>query len=127
TSSSSWSRAASSSRATTRICSLVKAHTPRSTTHNSRHRLLKTSELRSVLRPGREDPAFPTLSETQIERIRAFGRERVIDVGDVLFGPADETYDFIVVLDGEVEIVRQSPDGDVVIIRHGPGRFLGDI
>ena len=46
-----------------------------------------------MLTPSEDDPAFPTLSETQIERIRDFGTEQAIDAGDVLFSPADEAYD----------------------------------
>ncbi|HKC82734.1 MAG TPA: FAD-dependent oxidoreductase [bacterium] len=80
-----------------------------------------------MLDPSGDDPAFPTLDEIQIERIRAFGREREIAAGDVLFSPANEAYDFIVVVEGEVEIVRGSGDHEVAIIRHGPGRFLGEL
>lgn len=80
-----------------------------------------------VLDPSKDDPAFPTLDDIQIERIRAFGTERASDAGDVLFSPADEAYDFIVVVEGEVEIVRGSGESEVAIIRHGPGRFLGEL
>src|SRR5438874_8326918 len=83
--------------------------------------------LRIMLDPSRDDPAFPTLDETQIARVRAFGTERPVAAGDVLFSPAQEAYDFIVVVEGEVEIVRRSGDREVAIIRHGPGRFLGEL
>ena len=80
-----------------------------------------------MLEPSRDDPAFPTLTAAQIERVRAFGTEQTVDAGDVLFSPADEAYDFIVVVDGEVEISNRSKGREVAIIRHGPGRFLGEL
>src|SRR5438309_178746 len=80
-----------------------------------------------MLDPSLDDPAFPTLTEAQIERIRAFGTEQPVEVDDVLFSPMDEAYDFIVVVEGEVEISNRSGGIQVAIIRHGPGRFLGEL
>lgn len=70
-------------------------------------------ELSIVLDPRFDDPAFPTLDELQIERVRVYGTELDVDAGTVLFCPADDSYDFIVVLEGEVEIVRASGDSEV--------------
>ncbi len=56
-----------------------------------------------------------------------FGTERAVDVGDVLYRAGDAAYDLYVVLEGAVEVVRPETDGDVVIVEHGEGGFLGEL
>lgn len=68
-----------------------------------------------------------TLGPAQLAELLPYGEERAVDAGDVLFSPADETYDFWVVLHGEVEILRPDPTGDVLVAVHGDGRFLGEL
>ncbi|HEX4219106.1 MAG TPA: FAD-dependent oxidoreductase [Acidimicrobiales bacterium] len=79
--------------------------------------------------PSSDLPAAgsPTLTGPQLAELAAFGYERSVQVGDVLFRAGDESYDFVVVLEGEVEVVRPDPAGDVVIVTHGAGRFLGEL
>ena len=57
-----------------------------------------------------------TLGPAQLAELAPYGEEITVAVGDVLFSPADQTYDFWVVLQGEVEILRPDPTGDV--LRH---------
>jgi thioredoxin reductase (NADPH) len=70
----------------------------------------------------------PTLAEPALAELAPFGDERAVAAGDVLFQAGDAYYDFIVVLEGEVEVVRPDHDaGDVHIVTHGAGRFLGEL
>ena len=55
------------------------------------------------------------------------GTERTMAAGEVLYRPGDAAYDFIVILEGEVEVVREDHDGDHLIVAHGAGRFLGEL
>jgi thioredoxin reductase (NADPH) len=73
------------------------------------------------------DPAAATLGEAELAELAPYGEERAIAAGDVLFSPADETYDFWVIIRGEVEIVRPDPAGDALVAVHGDGRFLGEL
>jgi thioredoxin reductase (NADPH) len=73
------------------------------------------------------DPAAATLGEAELAELAPYGEEREVAAGDVLFSPADETYDFWVVIQGEVEIVRSDPAGDALVAVHGDGRFLGEL
>jgi thioredoxin reductase (NADPH) len=66
----------------------------------------------------------PSLSASQLERLREVGDERTAGVGDVLFSVGDEAYEFIAVLEGEVE-VRDGAGN--TIIRCGPSKFLGEL
>ncbi len=71
--------------------------------------------------------AFPTLTETQISFLKEYGVVRETKVGQVLFQEGDTTYDFIVILEGEVEIVENFSGEARTIATHGAGRFLGEM
>jgi Cyclic nucleotide-binding domain len=47
----------------------------------------------------------PKLREDQIEVLRRYGKTRKAEAGEVLFRAGDASNDFIVVLEGEVEVV----------------------
>jgi thioredoxin reductase (NADPH) len=72
------------------------------------------------------DPAaFPELNDEHIERLRPYGTERTITAGDTLFRAGDPTSDFVVILDGAIEI--RTDDGEVVVARHTSRRFVGEL
>ena len=71
--------------------------------------------------------ATATLTEAEIAELAPFGAERDVDAGEVIFRAGGTSYDFIVILSGEVEILRPGIDGDVPIAVHGAGRFLGEL
>jgi thioredoxin reductase (NADPH) len=71
------------------------------------------------------DPvASPELDDEQMAIVQRLGERRRIRTGEVLFSPADDHYDWIVVLSGLVEILGPH---EHVIIRHGARRFLGEV
>jgi thioredoxin reductase (NADPH) len=66
------------------------------------------------------------LTDDQLDVLHRHGTERDVAAGDVLFRPGDSAYDFIVVLSGAVDIEGGTPDDPVVVITHGPRRFIGE-
>jgi thioredoxin reductase (NADPH) len=70
---------------------------------------------------------FPTLSSAQIARIASHGVVRPITRGEVLIESGDTDVPFFVVKTGEIEIVRPSGLGDLVIAFHRPGQFTGEV
>lgn len=82
---------------------------------------------RALPAPQPDSPAFPTLTAEQVERLRAYGHERAVRAGDVLFREGDERYDFVVILDGLVDIVDGLGREPRIVATHGPGRFLGEL
>jgi thioredoxin reductase (NADPH) len=70
---------------------------------------------------------FPTLSDAQIARIAAHGAVRPIAAGDVLIESGQTDVPFFVVKSGEIEVVRPSTLGDLVVAFHRPGEFTGEI
>ncbi|HZS14593.1 MAG TPA: FAD-dependent oxidoreductase [Candidatus Dormibacteraeota bacterium] len=71
--------------------------------------------------------ALPTLDEADLAVLEAVGRRRSTAAGEFLFHEGDPGYDFFAVRSGAVEISVRTGEGDRVIARHGPGRFLGEL
>jgi thioredoxin reductase (NADPH) len=70
----------------------------------------------------------PLLGELQLKILRSYGREHQVVNGDVLFADGDQTYDMIVVLEGEIQIVEHHGRADEsVIISYGPREFIGEM
>ena len=61
--------------------------------------------------------AFPTLSDHDLAALRARGRERAVDAGEILYSAGDTVVGFFVVLAGEVEVVDGVGD-DARFIHH---------
>ena len=74
-----------------------------------------------------EDEAFPTLDAADMALVTQLGVRRQVQEGEYLFREGDVTYDFFVLVSAEVDIVVAVDGGERVIVRHGPGRFLGEL
>jgi thioredoxin reductase (NADPH) len=79
----------------------------------------RTGEIRST--------RAPTLREDQIELLRRYGQTRKTEVGDVLFRAGDTHNDFIVILEGEVEVIDDFAGEARTIGVFLAGRFLGEL
>ncbi len=71
--------------------------------------------------------AFPELDDAQLAAITEYGERRAVSAGEVMFSPADDQYDFIVILTGAIDIIGTDGTDEVVIARHGARRFLGEV
>ena len=70
----------------------------------------------------------PVLDSAQLEVLHRYGSEHDVAVGDVLFADGDVSYDLIVVLAGQVQIIEhRGQPGERVIATYGPSQFLGEI
>jgi thioredoxin reductase (NADPH) len=67
---------------------------------------------------------FPELNDEQLAIVLELGERRLVQQGEILFSPADDHYDWIVILSGLVEVL--GPNGQL-ITRHGARRFLGEV
>jgi len=76
--------------------------------------------------PYREG-AFPRLDDDQRARLRAMGRVRKVEAGEVLFRAGDQTSDFFVIESGAVTIVQGLGEENRVIAVHGAHRFTGEL
>ncbi len=71
--------------------------------------------------------AFPVLTQSQVDRIRHFGKVRRVEAGEILFEPGDVSVPFFVLLSGGMEIVQPSLNGERVIVTHQAGAFTGEM
>jgi thioredoxin reductase (NADPH) len=69
----------------------------------------------------------PKLREDQIEILWRYGQTRKTKVGDVLFRAGDTSNDFIVILEGEVEVIDDFADEARTLGVFHAGRFLGEL
>jgi len=70
----------------------------------------------------------PVLDPAQLEVLRRYGGEHDTAAGEVLFDDGDLTYDLIVVVAGEAQIIeRRGQAGETIIATYGHGQFLGEI
>src|ERR1700722_1094339 len=77
-----------------------------------------------------DSEAFPTLPREQFKALADRSEPQDVAMGDILFTAGDESYDFILIESGEVEIVRVATVAEPeeqVVARHGAGRFLGEL
>src|SRR6185295_18232743 len=70
---------------------------------------------------------FPTLSAGQIARVATHGVVRPITCGEVLIESGQTDVPFFVVKAGEIEVIRPSGLGDLLIASVRAHRFTGDI
>ena len=78
----------------------------------------------SHLQAGRS----PVLDLAQINVLRRYGTEAPVIPGELLFADGDESYDLIVLLEGQVEIVQDHGTAvEKSIASYGPAQFLGEI
>jgi thioredoxin reductase (NADPH) len=75
----------------------------------------------------REDQLWPTLTAAQIARIEKQGRRRSVQAGEVLLEAGQAEFSCFVILDGELEVVRPTCDGDELITTYRQGSFSGEI
>ena len=74
-----------------------------------------------------EEDATATLDAADMALVTQLGVRRQVQEGEYLYQEGDVTYDFFILVSAEVDIVVAVDDGERVIIRHGPGRFLGEL
>lgn len=78
--------------------------------------------------PGTPDSlGGPLLTASQLQEMAAFGSERAVAAGELLFEAGEASLDLFVVLEGEVEIVRSEGAGEVIVTAFGPGKFIGEL
>src|SRR5262245_15427841 len=88
-----------------------------------------TETTRSTLLSSAPNAAllFPRLTSAQIERIACHGVTRHVTCGEVLIEGGQASVPFFVVKAGEIEVIRPSGLGDLLVAVVQPYQFTGDI
>ncbi len=72
------------------------------------------------------DQRFPVFSPEVLEEVAEFGERREVSAGEALYRSGESRWDFYVVLEGEVEVVRDDESHQLVVV-YGPGQFVGEL
>lgn len=76
---------------------------------------------------ARGDQAFPTLTDSQIQRVAAYGRSRRIEKGEVLVKAGAKHGAFFVVVSGRLDVVQLADGLEQILVSHKPGQLSGEI
>jgi thioredoxin reductase (NADPH) len=74
-----------------------------------------------------DDAAFRALSASELEQVRAYGVEREVKAGELLFEAGEASYDLFVVIEGEIEVLRLEGEEPIPIVKYGPRGFVGEM
>jgi thioredoxin reductase (NADPH) len=69
----------------------------------------------------------PTFDQSALDELAEFGSSHPLRAGEVLYGPGDERWNFYVVLEGGIEVVRLEDHQAEVIASYSPGQFVGEL
>jgi thioredoxin reductase (NADPH) len=72
------------------------------------------------------DLRFPVFSPDVLEELSEFGEQRELAEGDVLYRAGEAKWDFFVLIEGEVEVVRDDESQQVIVV-FGAGQFIGEL
>src|SRR5271156_5840643 len=72
------------------------------------------------------DVTFPVLAGEVIDELAALGEERQVGEGDILYRAGDAVWDFYVLVEGHVDIVREG-DPEELVVSYGAGQFIGEL
>ena len=71
--------------------------------------------------------ALPSLDSDDLRALEEVGERRSITPGEYLYREGDDSYDFYAIVAGAVDVVVGSNGDERTIVRHGAGRFLGEL
>jgi thioredoxin reductase (NADPH) len=76
---------------------------------------------------SRIEKIFPKLTPAQINRVAAHGHMRMIQRDEVLVEQGDISVPFLVVISGEIEIVRPEGSAETLVTVYDAGQFTGEV
>ena len=72
------------------------------------------------------DQRFPVFSPGVLEELAEFREQRELEAGDALYRAGEARWDFYVLIEGEIEVVRDDESQQLVVV-YGPGQFVGEL
>jgi thioredoxin reductase (NADPH) len=73
------------------------------------------------------DEMFPALTDAQIARLSAFGEQKRVDAGEIVFDQGDASRGVFVVLEGSIEVTNVTKDHEDVLRVLRRGEFTGEV
>src|ERR1700684_2540115 len=69
----------------------------------------------------------PILTASQIDRVRAFAKPRLVVAGEVLYDPNDDTPPVFIVISGQIKILAIGGGEERTVTTYGVGQFSGEL
>jgi thioredoxin reductase (NADPH) len=86
------------------------------------------AEISSPMRDARREQMYPSLSPSDIQRVRRFGTPRRYASGEMLARTGESGHGLTLILAGEVDVTQHAEGGEKqLIVTHRPGAFLGEL
>src|SRR5215468_2216508 len=79
------------------------------------------------LTASRSEQIFPTLTSAQIARVAKYGSTCTVHSGEILVDQGDRAVPFLVVISGELEVVRPTGTTETLLLIVRTGQFTGEI
>jgi thioredoxin reductase (NADPH) len=76
---------------------------------------------------ARRAQMFPALPDAQLARVRTVGVEKTFEPGEIVFEQGDASVPFYVVLEGELEVVHPTRQGEDLVTVHHAKEFTGEL
>jgi signal transduction histidine kinase len=70
---------------------------------------------------------FPQLSDEVLQHLKEYGDQIDLNVGECLFREGDRSYDFHVVLEGEIKVTKRLGGQEKLLAKHQRGEFIGEL
>lgn len=70
---------------------------------------------------------FPQLSDEVLQHLKEYGKEINLQAGEFLFREGDLSYDFHVVLEGEILVTKNINGQEQILAKHQKGEFIGEL
>jgi signal transduction histidine kinase len=70
---------------------------------------------------------FPKLSDEVLLHLKKYGTEITLNADECLFREGDRSYDFHIVLEGEIQITKQIGGQEKILAQHQRGEFIGEL
>lgn len=80
-----------------------------------------------ALNAMKESPIFCGLDESDLDELVASGRRSIVSPGTCLIHEGEPGQSLLVILSGEVEVVRDTGGSEASLARFGPGSFVGEM
>lgn len=94
---------------------------------NNAVEIIADTFLKSLGADFRWELAFPELTDDMVERLRNYGDRESFPAGAILYSHGDRTVDMFVVLEGEVDMILPSAEGEgKIYARHRKNNFTGE-
>jgi thioredoxin reductase (NADPH) len=76
---------------------------------------------------GLDANTFPVLTPEQLSRAATYGRKRSVDAGEVLVEVGDQNLPIFIIMEGKLQVVRPTADGEDLVTEGTPGQFTGEV